>query len=162
MNDRLWTIFSSTNEWLRYSDGKAVALLGIQGILIGLAVAVLPNVFSSDKSVASMVFLILGFISIVASVIFTFLTFNPRLKSSGNISPIYFKSISSSFSDSDHYVQFIKEKFTVDSDVTDAIAEQIHTNSRIATAKFKWLSWSMSFLFIGFGLWVVSVIIDLW
>lgn len=162
MNDRLWQIFSSTNEWLRYSDGKAVALLGIQGVLIGLAIAFISSSSSSEKPVASTIFLIIGFVSLVISMFASFMTLSPRLKGSGKISPIYFGSISVNFKNSDSYTKFLKENFNTDDKVTDALSEQIHTNSKIASIKFKWVSWSMRFLVIGFVFWVVSVVIELW
>jgi len=96
VDQRLWQIFSTTNEWVRYSDGKAVALLGIQGVLIGLIIAFFKDSFSTaDSTLASRIFLFAGIVSIAISMLFTFLCLTPRLKNASKtkVSPIYFGSI---------------------------------------------------------------------
>ena len=162
MEQRLWQTFSQTNEWVRYSDGKAVALLGIQGVLIGLAVTFLKDFLTGTSlSVVSMVLFIAGLIFIVTAVICTFLCLTPRLKNSGKISPIFFQSIAANFNKPEDYRQFITENFNTDENASKALAEQVHANSKIATIKFRWVSWSTGLTVLGLIFWAIFLIIML-
>lgn len=164
MEQRFWQILSATNEWVRYSDGKAVALLGIQGVLIGLSVTLLKDWFTAnDTTLASKILICAGAISIGMSALFTFFCLLPRLKNDNKIkkSPIYFGSIAVHFQNSDAYAKYIKENFESDEDISDALTDQIYINARIANAKFMWLTWSIRLIMIGLAFWTVFFIFTL-
>lgn len=163
MDQRLWQILSATNEWVRYSDGKAVALLGIQGVLIGLTVVFLKDLTSDDSTLVSKIFLLAGLVSITLSMLFTFLCLTPRLKSAGKIkvSPIYFGSIATHFQDSNAYIKFLKENFNTEDKIADALAEQVYINAGIANTKFRWVSWSTKLLVLGLVFLAVFIVLTL-
>lgn len=150
MKDQLWQILLSTNSWVKYSDSKATALLGIQGILIGLIVAFVSNSFSvlSLKLYYS-IFLLSGVFSILISALLAFFCLIPRLKNVNRVSPIYFKSIANNFQSASDYSEYLKENFNTEADISEYLSEQIYTNARIATNKFALASWSIRFLVAG-------------
>lgn len=159
MDQRLWQILSMINGWVRYSDGKAVALLGIQGILIGLIIAFIKDSYSiSSSTLFSSIFLIAGIISIAASMVFTFLCLSPRLKNSNGISPIFFRSIATNFQNSNEYMKYLQENFNSEENISKYLSEQIHANSKIANKKFGVVSWATRLLMLGLAFWVVLFI----
>ena len=159
MEQRLWQTLSQTNEWVKYSDGKAVALLGIQGVLIGLVVALAKD-FSTDVSLAPAIFFITGTTCIVAAMFFTFLCLIPHLRGSGKTSPIFFKSVAINFKNPEEYSRYLRENFNSDENASEALAEQIYANSKIATIKFKWVALSTSLTLLGLVAWAIYLIIE--
>ena len=162
MEQRLWITISQTNEWVRYSDGKGVALLGIQGVLIGLALTFLKDFLTgSTLNAVSTVFLIVGIVCVTAAMVFTFLCLVPRLNNRGRKSPIYFGAIAASFKTPEEYGQYLREHFITEEDIIESLSEQIHTNSRIASVKFKRVSWSTRLTLSGLAFWSIFLIIVL-
>jgi hypothetical protein len=161
LEQRLWQVLSSIQEGIRYSDGKAVALLGIQGLLIGFAIVFVKNSADSvDINDGSKIVAIAGIIFIAVSMIFSFICMSPRLKNALKRSPIYFGSIAKNFADARTYLKYVKTNCETEDSNLEFLAEQIHTNSIIATTKFKTISWSIKFLVLGLLFWVVFFLIN--
>ena len=160
MEQRLWHTLSQTNEWIRYSDGKAVAMLGIQGVLIGLVVAFVKD-FSTGLKVASTVLFIVGTVCIVAAMVFTFMCLTPRLKNGGKATPIFFGSVAANFKTPKDYSQYLGENFSTEEKISESLAEQIHANSKIASTKFRWVSWSTRLTLLGLALWAAFLFLNL-
>jgi hypothetical protein len=159
LEKRLWQVLSTIQEGIRYSDGKAVALLGIQGVLIGLAVVFVTDTYASFcTTMIFSLFLFVGIIFITISMIFSFMCLSPRLKNAVEISPIYFSSIAKNFKNWGTYITYFKDNFDSEVKITESIAEQIHTNSIIANKKFQMVSWSIKFLVLGLVFWVIFLV----
>ena len=161
MDQRLWQVLLQTNEWVRYSDGKAVALLGIQGVLIGLFLLFLRDLNQgAGLTPASTALLSAGIVCILASMVFTFLCLTPRLKSGGKASPIFFWYVAASFKTPKDYSQYLGENFSTEEQISEVLAEQIHANSRIASVKFRWVSWSTRLTLLGLTFWAVFLFLN--
>ncbi len=163
MEERLWSTITQINEWVRYSDGKGVALLGIQGVLIGLALTFLKDFMTEELHAVSMVLFILGIVNIIVALFCTFFCLVPRLDNQGSKSLIYFKDIVSTFKTPEAYTKSLETSFSAEKSVNDTLAEQIYTNSSIANAKFKWVSWSIRLTLSGLAFWAIFLLITfLW
>ncbi len=160
MEQRLWQTLSELNEWVRYADGKAVALLGIQGILIGLVVTFIRDILNSASNWIATTSFILGSICIGVALICSLICLSPRLKNN-RISLIYFQSITRNFSTPEHYFQTLKDKFNTEEKASDVLSEQIYTNSRIASMKYYWVSRSTGLTVLGLVIWVIFLIVNL-
>ena len=162
MEQRLWQTLNITNEAVHYSDGKAVGLLGIQGLLVGIALAFIKSSESSAVSTPLTATLFAaGTISLAASAAFAVICLTPRLKNGGPVSPMYFGSIAANFKDRKDYAKFISENFATDEAICGEISEQILTNAKIAQSKFKWVSWSAKAFGLGLALWAILIVVIL-
>lgn len=163
MDQRLWQILSQTHESISYADRKAVGLLTLQGVLIGLVIAPMKDFVgqTGDLTVVSLAFFIAGIICVMASIIFTFLSFTPRLINNVKISPIFFGSIATSFKTPAEYSKYLGENFNTEEAILESLATEVHTNSRIASIKFKWVSRSTRLTVLGLSAWVIFLILNL-
>lgn len=147
-NENLWRILQMTNEWVRYSDTKAVTLLGVQGILLGFLMKSLGDAFSGEMSLYLLFLILIAFALNIASVVFAFLCINPQLNSQGSISPIYFGSIANHFKDSGHYYEHFSKTFDEDDHIAKELCSQVYINSCTANKKFCRVTYSLRF-FVG-------------
>ena len=132
-----------TNEWIRYSDTKAVALLGVQGVLLGFLMKSLSNAFSGKMSADLLFLTLIAFGFNILSVVLAFLCINPQLKTKGSISPIYFGSIANHFEDSIHYYEHFSKTFTEHDHIAKELCSQVYLNSCIANKKFLRVTYSL-------------------
>ena len=147
-NENLWRILQMTNEWVKHSDTKAVALLGVQGILLAYLMKSLSGAFTGKMPEYLIVIAIIAFVLNILSIFFAFLCINPRLDSKGSISPIYFGSIANHFKDSNHYHDHFSKTFCEDDHIAKELCSQVHINSCIANKKFYNVTYSLR-LFVG-------------
>ena len=158
MNENLWKTLTTINEWVRFSEGKAVALLTAQGVLIAVLSQILltgNQIFGTIESLLSGIAIILN----TASMFFSFLCLNPRLKLRGGISPLFFGSIASSFKDSIEYYEFYRSKMNTDETISKELCGQIFVNSQIANRKYRHVAYSIR-LFFGSALaWILFTVV---
>lgn len=142
MNEDLWKTLTSINEWVRFSEGKAVALLAAQGVLVGL----LSQDQLGQENDLNTIGVVLGGVAITlnaASMLFAFFCLNPRLKLRGGVSPLYFGSIAASFKTSVEYYDYYKNKMADNDAVSKELCGQIFVNSQIADRKYKNVAYSI-------------------
>lgn len=160
MNEDLWKTLSSVNEWVQFSEGKAVALLAAQGVLIGL----LSQGQLGQEQNLETAELTLGSIAVVLnalSMFYAFLCLNPRLKSSGGVSPLYFGSISSSFNSSNEYHDYYKDKMSDGASISKELCGQIFINSQIASKKYGNVAYSIRAFIASVFFWIAFVLFGL-
>ena len=153
----LWRTLQCTNEWLRYSDTKATALLGIQGILLGIFGTHLHSQVE-PQSKAEWIVLCVACALNVLSILFSFLCLNPRLKLKGGLSPFYFGSIAQNFSHSGEYENHVAEALEDDSDLAHELCGQIYVNSCIADRKFRHVTHSLRLFASSLLVWATLVV----
>lgn len=139
--EALWRVYGATNEWIRFADTKAGAILAADALLLATAVPELmkrnqeapPNHHFATVGVACAV---LSSVALIASAIFCLVCIAPRMYSSdGAKSPLYFGHIAA-HPDADAYKNAAavldrpEESF-------DAISRQVWANARIAHTKFR-------------------------
>lgn len=133
--DALWKIYDVVNEWIRFCDAKAIAILGIDGLVATI-------IFSNVEELKTILllnpyklfFIIGGSIAYFLSVFFAVKCLRPRIKTSTD-SLIFFGTISDKkLEDYDREVKEILEKNEI---LLAQIISQIHTNSNIASVKYR-------------------------
>ena len=82
-------------------------------------------------------------------------------KNGGKISPIFFQSIATNFKTSEEYRKYLIENFSTDEKASEALAEQVHANSKVAAIKFRWVSWSTGLTVLGLAFWTLFLIAKL-
>lgn len=157
MIEHLWKTLASVNEWVRFSEGKAIALLAAQGVLIGL---LSQDKLLNDQNLTATE-TVLGIFAVLfnaLSMLYAFLCLNPRLKLKGGVSPIYFSSIATSFQQSEEYRQFYKERMNEDDSIEKEVCGQIFVNSQIAMRKYNNIAYSLRLFFTSALLWVIFLL----
>lgn len=158
--ESLWETLKSVNDWIKFSDTKAVALLGFQSIFLSFILSkALDSEFKEMNSILSYIVLVVSLILNALSVLWAFRCLNPRLKLIGGVSPIYFGTISEKFSNSREYRDFFKEKFSTEEDIEEELAGQVYVNSTIAWKKFRCVAFTLRFLVASLALWTVYLLL---
>ena len=161
MHDDLWKTLASINEWVRFSEGKAIALLAAQGLFVSI---IAQNGLGQESGTET-VSLCLGYLALILNVIsmfFAFLCLNPRLKLGGGVSPLYFGSIASSFNNSKEYQSYFKEKMGDSESVLRELSGQIFVNSQIADRKYRNVAYSLRIFIASILTWVLLIITEGW
>lgn len=165
---RSWDILKSINEFIRFSDTKAGVVLAFAGgsaAYLSNKVEVIRSIIVAHQSdpwgwilyVATLLFVI----GLLATLVSAFATLRPMLTLGKKRSPIFFKHIAEDYAD-DHTVyakQVLKD--LDDSSFDEEMAEQIVTNSKIATKKYFWVDKAILSLSMTGTLWVAIVLIIL-
>ncbi len=161
-SDNLWHILNLTNDWIKHSDTKAIALIGIQGVIVAFILSMLNgnNAFNAKGDYDGLI-IIGGVLFNSLSLFFAFLCLNPKLKLTGGVSPIYFGSIAENFDDSKQYEIHFDDKFTNDEHIKHELCGQIYVNSCIAQRKFKQVAYSVRLFTTSLAFWMILVILNL-
>jgi len=150
----------SINGWINHSDTKAFALLGTQGVFFAFIIsAVFSREFYALNSIWSLIAVAIALGLNGASVAFSFLAVNPRLKLTGGVSPFFFGSVATNFENSKKFSEFCEKKLSSDKDIIFELEGQIYVNSTIAWRKFKNVAWALRCLVASFVTWGIFVII---
>lgn len=143
-----WNILGNINDWIKYSDTKATILLTLYGVIITIIYSNSTDVLSGiTNSNWTLTFSIIVVIFSLLSIVFAFLCINPQLKNENPNSIIYFGHIQKKFQNANDYLSSSLEIIENENSYQKELAEQIHTNSRIAWKKFSNVTWSLRFFF---------------
>lgn len=160
MKEQYWNILNKTTDWIKFSDTKAVVVLTVYGILITVVYSNSNEVFNFISE--SWVFIFLtafaGILSIL-SIGYCFKAINPRLKNENPNSLIYFGHIQEKFSNAEDYQLELSKILNKKDEFEKHLSEQIHTNSKIAWAKFKNISISIRFFAAFLGVLIIELTI---
>lgn len=161
---RNWDILKNINDWVKSSDAKAAAILAFCGASIaflGAHVIELRTLISVHSRTASGVVLYASLLiyglSLVGSVACAFMSVWPRTKNGDTRSLLFFGHIGDDFKSGKEYAE--KLKSLDDGALDDEVAKQAWMNSRVAKAKFNWISWALKLLACASMFWVTSVAI---
>lgn len=139
----LWSTFSTVNEWVRFSDSKAAALLVVNGVLAGLGIPAIVNSYDLMQDDLLLVLItIVGVLALVVSSGFCLKCLNPSLRSPQSSSLIYFTDIAEHFPSSDAYVQRLTETLARPNWQEEEIGAQIWSNSVVARRKYFDIAWA--------------------
>ena len=155
-----WDIYAMVNDWIKQADSKATTILAVQTVFVGF---VLSKLFDSNvtmqNSILFQILLISGIFFNIASIFFSFLCLNPRLKQQGSKSPFYFGSISKEFPTSEDYARYVEELSIDESKINRKIIDQIHVNSRIAFRKFRYNANAIRCFVCSLCIWTLYIVI---
>jgi 1,4-dihydroxy-2-naphthoate octaprenyltransferase len=160
MNEQYWNILNKTTDWTKFSDTKAVVILTVYGILITV-------VYSNSSAVYTFIseswfFILLTAIAGILGIFYfgyCFKAIDPRLKNDNPNSLIYFGHIQEKYSNSQEYQQDLSKALNEKDGFEKHLSEQIHTNSKIAWAKFKNISISIRFFAAFLGVLILELIL---
>ncbi len=160
--EEYWKILNNTNDWIKYSDTKATIILTMFGVLITIIYSNSAEVLAGiQNSNWILFFSILTGICTTLSILFAFLCINPKLTNSNPNSIIYFGHIKKKFKTSEEYSKKASKIMANSDSYRKELAEQVHTNSKIAWGKFKNVTWCVRFLFSSLSFMLVSILIYL-
>jgi hypothetical protein len=160
-------IYTNVNEWIRFSDTKAAIILGIYGAVGAVALpGLIDNISLIQENDVLFVFLTIGMVLSILSVIFSILCLIPTLRIKGKIkteepSLIYFKNIAENYSNPIDYDNKINETIGNTVELQKQFTQQIWINSKIATKKYKSIILSVWFLIGSIIIGIVFVILSL-
>lgn len=160
--DEYWSILTSINEWIRFSDLKAGVIISIYGVLFTIVYSNPSQVFGILKN-NDWIFCIsiLVILVTITSIILAFLSLNPFLKNKNPSSVIYFGHIQEAFKNHKKYHEKASKVFKEKSDHELQLAEQVYINSKICWRKFKFVTWSIRFFVGSLGLLFIEILIYL-
>ena len=146
--EQYWNILHNNQEMIRFSEVKAGLVISIYGVLFSIMLNsstwIKETLFGWPwyLQILSGVFLCV----IVVSLYYAFKCFRPRFENKNPTSVIYFGDIVSDFQEYKEYHRFLEKTVVDDFEMSLQLAEQIHTNSTIATRKFQAVSKSIKLL----------------
>lgn len=141
--DDLWKTFSAVNEWVRFSDSKAGAILVANGILAGFGVPAVVSVYQELPDDYLLLAIVLaGIASVLVSSGFCLKCLNPSLRAVQQSSLIYFSHIAQQFADANSYAERLRERMGEVNWLEDELTNQIWSNSTVANGKFTDVAWA--------------------
>jgi hypothetical protein len=154
MKEILWSSLDRASEWVKYAESKGLAILGVHAVTLGFFLNIVVSRHSDvQKNWGLMVSLIAALLVAFVSIAYSFKCLNPRLAPPTKSSPIYFRSVASSVTSADQFLQQFKERLGSDDAVEREVAAQVFANFVIASQKFEDVTWAMRFLVISLPLW---------
>jgi hypothetical protein len=157
--EQYWHILKNNQEMIRFSEVKAGIVISVYGVLFSV---LLNSVTLIKEKVMDgpgylLVFLVIFIAVTLMSLYYAFKCFRPRFENKNPTSVIYFGDIVSDFTEYKLYHTYLEKIVVDDSEMSVQLAEQIHTNSSIATKKFQAVSMSIKLLFADIFLLILLV-----
>lgn len=154
--EHYWNTFTQINEWIRFADTKAGALITMNSIIIGFIASNLTTVKETISQNNCLIALsLLGSLSLLASLLFALKCILPNLSVGEPKSNIFFKHISKKHSNAQEFKKLLDNS----PDILGDLKTQIWANSRVADNKYSAVNNSIiafSFL-IGFSILIIFV-----
>lgn len=147
--ENLWKIYETINEWIRFSDTKATAILAINGVITGFYfsnIAELRSIIA--QQLIAFIALDLVVSTIVISTLCSTFCIVPRLKIGKKSSLIFFFDIAKNFSTVGDYAEAVNQTLKNDTEIKTQIVNQIWANSKVAFEKYGWVKRS-AYFFVG-------------
>jgi len=139
--DRRKEILDYNAEWLRFAETKAVLIITILGIILTVIYTNANDVYIAlSISKFQIIFSVFTGVSFFLTLLFCFLTINPKLKNILSKSVIYFGSIKN-YKDFTEYNDSLNK--ITENEYKEMLAEQIYINSKIAWSKFVNIGWAI-------------------
>jgi hypothetical protein len=157
--EQYWHILKNNQEMIRFSEVKAGIVISVYGVLFSV---LLNSVTLIKEKVMDgpgylLVFLVIFIAVTLMSLYYAFKCFRPRFENKNPTSVIYFGDIVSDFTEYKLYHTYLEKIVVDDNEMSVQLAEQIHTNSSIATKKFQAVSMSIKLLFADIFLLILLV-----
>ena len=138
------------HEWIRNVDTKASVILAMDTAMVAAIIALVP--LGSAWGIDEVVWIALGIGLLLLSVGLVTLAIHPQVTNPVR-SLLFFGDIAQD--DVAHYCSSIYER--TPKSYLDDLNLQCHVNSKIASAKFKWVGLATTCLLIGILPWLISI-----
>lgn len=157
--EQYWHILHNNQDMIRFSEVKAGLVISIFGVLFSIMLSSVSWIRDQigDWSWYLLILVILFMASTLVSLFFAFRCFMPRFENKNPTSVVYFGDIVSDFREYMAYHRFLEDIVVKDDEMSIQLAEQIHTNSVIATRKFQAVSKAIKLMLVSVFLLVVIV-----
>lgn len=158
--ETLWKTYDTINEWIRFSDTKAVAILGINGVVAGFVFSNLKElklVLSSYPII--LIPLIIGIFTCSVSVYFSIICLAPTLKVGDRDSLIFFAHVAEKFKTPGDYEKAVRQILKNDNDLMGQITNQVWSNSKVAWKKYNAVVWCTRFFILTVLICIGAIII---
>ena len=154
-----WHILRLNHQMIRYSEVKAGMVITLFSILITLAFKG-ENLMEEEiaNSIILKILLSAAAITVAISFYYAVKAFYPRFFDKNPKSVIYYGDVATEFSD---YNEYQKELLSCSENInsmSSQVAEQIHTLSNIAKAKFRNVSQAVKFFIISIAILFISLL----
>ena len=154
MNDTLWASLDRAIEWVKYAESKGLAILGVHAVTLGFFMNIAVDCSKTIReSPVILITLITALVLAFTSIYYSFRCLNPRLALRGGVSPIYFRSIATSFGNSADFLAHYKSRMSADCDLEKEVAGQVYVNCVIASRKFEDVTWALRHLVLSLPFW---------
>ena len=139
-----WSLLDQINDWIRFADAKAGAVLAASGALGALLVSDIPRLEDFETHTTRAVLLTLAVVCVGISSLLCLQVLAPRVRVGEARSLIYFEHIARRYAENraefvDMYLRLVKD----DADLARQVAEQVWANSRVAHRKFRHVSFAV-------------------
>jgi Family of unknown function (DUF5706) len=143
VQDNLWKVHDTVNDWIKYADTKAAAILAANGIMAGVASSNLVSVRGFvEKHPIALVALIPGAIAGGLSVFFCLRCLKPVLSFGQPTSLIFFAHIAQTHDTHHRYAATIRQRFADEQAMIEEVSHQVLANSNVACKKFVAVGWA--------------------
>lgn len=149
-HDDLWVVHTAVNEWVRFADTKAGAVLGAQGVIFALAIPSLVEHRAwilAEPLVCTLV--IVAAACALLSVAWSLKCVIPRLRVGEAKSLIFFGHIAQAFDNPEAYHEMFERYRNDEKGISGHIAHQVWSNSVVAWKKYKDSTWALRFFAVG-------------
>ncbi|GAA3298241.1 hypothetical protein Dvina_52290 [Dactylosporangium vinaceum] len=145
--DDAWKSLAQVNEWIRFADVKAGAVLAGSGVLGGLLIKAIPDRATFHQHPARATLISLAIICVGCSALITLRTLAPRLRTGEARSMIYFDHIARKYAkDRSTFVDRYISLADKEEDLVRQLIDQVWSNSMVARRKFRRVSFAVVFL----------------
>ena len=158
--ETLWKTYSIINEWIRFSDTKAGAILAANGVIASIVLSKLANGKNLlDVHPIFPILLIIGIITTFISIILCIICLSPTLKVGDKTnSVIFFANIAERFETHCDYEKIAQDVLADEKQAATQIAQQVWANSKVAWKKYKAVAWATYFLELTILIGILSIL----
>jgi len=142
--ETLWKTYNVINEWIRFSDTKAGAILAANGVIASIVLSKLAEskVFLDNNTIFFYP-LIIGIILTCISIVSAIICITPTLKiGTKSNSVIFFANIAENFETYNEYEKKALDVLIDEKHAAAQIAQQVWANSKVALKKYKAVAWA--------------------
>ncbi|WP_435017834.1 Pycsar system effector family protein [Tundrisphaera sp. TA3] len=162
--EHLWKTLQGINEWIRFADAKAGAVLTANGVLATLAAGVIEkqsDLLSKYQSL-KIVTLICGLALLLSSIACVKCLY-PRVRVKGEIrSLLFFHHIATVYADPPRYLDKARELSEPDMAFRE-VGTQVWANSRVAREKHREVAFAIgatgASLFVSLSVWIIAILV---
>lgn len=159
IQDDYWKILQNINEWIKFSDQKGVFVITTYSVILTLIYTNSADIYQAvtNSKILTISSILCALFSAI-SIFFSFKCLSPNL-SNVNKSSIFFFGHIANHKNHNDYHSYSKSILQNGVEIEENLSEQIYTNSKIATNKFKLVTWSIRCQILSISILLLSLII---
>jgi len=145
----LWKTYEDISGWIKFSDTKAAAILGSNGVIIAVVISkIIDNSEFLLNHRILLSSLMVGFLFGFSSIYCAIRCLSPSFDPGKTRSLIYFGHIAKDYNNHYIYKYEVERAFRNDSEIINQIAYQVWANSNVAQKKYINILWASRFFLL--------------